>query len=762
MEWSVNATHTLIWGGLPYIPRGLRIASTIEDVRQAKALGFKDVVVEVPLSATPPNDVFAELDRSGMRYLVAVDSLAPALPGYAVEPQGYRVDGLMGARHVEFPIPGCRTALAIFVVKRDASVDWSKRVPVENGRFAMDVDAGNDVERVLLVYPQVIGIAQPDYWEDFDRHRDLLLAMLKRSTLGSGFRGLIDPIGRALHLETLNNRFVPSGAFYQNELRNFLQKEYRSIETAQKAWSMSSSDIDSFEQLARLVPLWSGARGVSQLWDPTTDKLYMCESARSRAWPDITEVMSQAATRRYQALCTAIRGVVDAPVVQEWAGASAPYGDDGAGLTGLGMVVAGATTSTTVEWAAKPAGAVLGWSTPGWFVATDLRLEPSAILSTVLDDLSSIGARGWFVRSKDPALLKSVAEEAQKTGDDANLSQWSPAPLFYPENATNPATSQRLPAGKWWLPSPVDGNRIDLGTKFSAYRSKSKTGQSVAIWMNSGSARVRLRMLEPKAAKFATLDGTDPQPKVVKDGVEVNLTEYPLLVTGTEEIPIPDSALIETEAQYEALFAYGAAHRRDMTQERFFFADNVHGFDRNPGGSFALLREEFWKLNKKVGRLMWIEAERPGDTNFSGPVPIPGCCEGSALTLSVPVATTSEAYYAAYDMPVSSEEDLEVWIAARIPKEQRSDVRLTVGGEILRITDEPVSAYGTGFAWYRIGTTRLKGPSTLVRLEVRPPAGADLAIDTILFYPGKFHPAGTRMPDAIMFPTGPLKKGKRR
>jgi hypothetical protein len=760
VSWNVNSNHTLMWAGTPYIPRGLRISATVADVQRAKSLGFKDVLVEVPLSNTPPNDVYAELDKSQMRYMVAIDSLAPTAKGYAVEPQGYRVAGISGSQRVEFSIPGSTSALAVLVVKRDASVDWAKRVPIQDGKFAIDITPANDVDRVLLVYPEEISIAQPDYGADFDRHRDTLLAMLKKSAFGSGFRGLVNPLGRALHLESLNDTFVPGGEFFRVDFENFLRDQYKSVETAEKAWSMSSSDVDSFTGLSRLVPLWSGLRGVSQLWDPTTDKLYDCDSVHSRAWPDITAAVAAVAAKRYVMLANAIRAVVDVPIVQEWTDWTSPYGDDGAGLAGLGMIVTAGTADTTVQSAARPASAVLNWRTPAWFLATDLMFDPNAQPDSVLEDLASIGARGWYARAQDLPLLKALAGEAVK--DNAQLADYSPQPLYFPENATNPAVAQRLPAGKWWLPSPSDGNRLDLGTKFSGYRFQSKTGQFIAIWLNTGTARVAFRMVNPKAAKFATIDGSDPMPKIVKGGVTVTMTEYPLLITGTEEIPIPEAAVAETALRLDALFDQAEKLRRDVTQDRYEYKNDLDGFDSNPGGSFAMLRELYWRVNQKVGRLMWMEGERITDTNFSGPVAIPGCSGGSALTLRTPVATTAEGYYASYSMPVTKDDDVEIWMAAKIPKEERSEVRLIVGGEVFRLDEDPVSAYGAGFAWYHLGTTRVGGSNTNVRIEVKPKAGADLAIDAVLFYPGKFVPSGTRMPDGMVFPNGVEKKKKHR
>ena len=59
----------------------------------------------------------------------------------------------------------------------------------------------------------------------------------------------------------------------------------------------------TFADLARLVPLWSGGRGVAYLWDPVTDKTYSCDKDRSQIWKDIEETVSLAATRRVQRLC---------------------------------------------------------------------------------------------------------------------------------------------------------------------------------------------------------------------------------------------------------------------------------------------------------------------------------------------------------------------------------------------------------------------------------------------------------------------------
>src|SRR6185369_5392842 len=98
---------------------------------------------------------------------------------------------------------------------------------------------------------------------------------------GAGLRGIVNPLGRMLALARNDARFVPSSPYFRYEFRTYLEKKYRNIEVAQRAWSLSSNELKTFDEMARLVPLWAGNRGVSQLWDPTNDKMILCDQKRS-------------------------------------------------------------------------------------------------------------------------------------------------------------------------------------------------------------------------------------------------------------------------------------------------------------------------------------------------------------------------------------------------------------------------------------------------------------------------------------------------
>jgi hypothetical protein len=299
----------------------------------------------------------------------------------------------------------------------------------------------------------------------------------------------------------------------------------------------------------------------------------------------------------------------------------------------------------------------------------------------------------------------------------------------------------------------VSGNRIDLGTTYSAYRYENGSSLCFVIWSNKGSSRVKLFLSNPKAAVFKTIDGTDPTPKIVKGGVEVLIGEYPILVTGIDEIPIPEPALTETVVRFDMLLKTAERLMRNASEERFFFKDNTAGFDRNPGGSFTMLRTQYWKLNYKIAGFSWIEAEITKESTFSESQTISGCSDNKALSLNVPASTSSTNWFASYNADIRSSQDLEIWISARIPEDQRAYVRLTIGDQVYKITDPPIAFYSSGFGWYRLGVTKLPRVVTPLKIEVLPHDGADLSIDSILLYPGVFVPRGSYMPDAIPFDT---------
>lgn len=752
VNWSINASRTLLWGGVPYLPVGVHVDGTLGQIQAAKTAGIADVMVDLPAGGTGWDEALKALEANQMRYMIDVSSLAPMAKGYAIEPQSYSIAGLTDTRKIEANIPGATSVLAILVTKRDFNIEKVSRIPLDNGRLSTDVHPLNDLEHILLLYPEMRSLEQPDLWESLDEHRDTLVTSLKKHAPGAGLRGIVNPLGRMMSLSRTELRFVPSSAYFRFEFRTFLEKKYRNVDVAEKAWSMSSNELKSFDELARLAPLWAGNRGISQLWDPSNDKLYMCDMKRSAIWKDIRDVVSAAGARRYQRISAAVRQATDVPVVQEWSGWAPAYEGDTIAVDGIGARVSGLSPTQLIESASRAASTVQRWKSPGWFLATDIDVPADTDFHGTIDDLGTLGARGWFFRSVPENQLKAFAAIAAQKGADTALANYSSQAIFFPENALNPATAQLLPGGKWWLPSPLSGNRVDLGSQFMGYRVSDGGNSYFAIWSTSAvPQRVKLRSLKAKTLTFTTVDGSDPKPKVSKSGVEITIGQFPVLVYGSDEIPVPELAYQETIARFSFMVKMAEDKRADVLEEQYGFTDAMNGFEVNPGGSFATMRQWYWKLSNRFAKYSWIEAESSKDHNFSEPQAQAGCSNGNCLSLRSSLESFAQDYYAEYSVPSRSSEELEVWIAARIPPQIRSFVSISVGGQVLNIQGEGLSPFGAGFAWYKLGTTKLGQAVTKIRLSVNAPQGADMAVDTILLYPGTFRPNGVSLPDAVDF-----------
>ena len=738
---------------------GLRIGPTDAEIAGAKAGGISDLVLDLSL----PGDwagALARAEAAGMRYIVAVSSLAPLARGWTVEPSGYRIAGITRSTKLELNLPGATSAFTVLLtstgskIERAASIERTERVRVQDGKLIMEVRPGNDLEHELLIYPEGKSLSQTDFWEGFDEHRDRLLVALKNAKPGPGFRGLLNPLGAVLNLGS--SQFVPSGPYFRAELREYLEKRYKSPKTLQDAWMIVTTDLSKFEDFARLVPLWSGGRGVYAVWDPSTDKLYSVESRGSAAWTDIKAVVNAAAARRFQRLVRSIKLVSDVPVTQEWSGWIAPYETSTPSVDGLGMKVSGTTPSAIAASASRVTSSIQRWRSRGWLLATDVELgqigDPASQLGNVLDDLASLGARAWFFRPA-ASFGAAIAAEAARRSSDASLAEWSPKGVYFPENATNPAVPQRLAGGRWWLPSPAAGNRIDLGTKFFAYRLQDADDQYLAIWGSGPAARVKLLTPNPKLLTVTSTDGSDPKPAIVKGGVIVTLGEYPLIVRGAGDVPIPEPALAEAIFRFEHLLSVAASSGRDTTEEAFYFREAMAGFERNPSGGYAALRGYFWRLNARLGGFTWIEAESASKTNFSEVTIEPGSSAAALLTLKTSLTGAGlGAYFSEWKATVRQEGQMEVWVAARLPDGARPGIRFTIGGESFQVKGDGVSRYGAGMAWYRLGMITAKPGPVEIRMDVDAPLGADLAVDAILLHPGTFVPNGITPPDSVTFP----------
>lgn len=735
IPWSINENHTLIWNGQPYMPVGARVDLDPESIRQTASAGVKDLVVDFPANGATWTPGIDALKAADARYLVRINSLAPTCKGFAVQPGSYRLMGIVSPRAVTIDLPDAKSALVVLSLRRDGTIQKTERVPVVGGKLTYLAKPGNDLEHVLLIYPETVSLEQIDWWEGMDAHRDELMASLSRAKLGPGLRGIVNPFGRVATLPGRDVQFIPDSNYFRSELRQFLVKKYKTLESAMRSWAMVSNDIPTFDGLCHLVPLWSPQRGVPMLWNPVNNRLYPAETRRSSYYRDVSEVIATAAARRQERLVRALRRVANVPVIQEWNGWSSIYEGDAAAVDGIGARITGKNEPAIVESACRATSTVLRWSSRGWLAATDVDPESPA------EEIWPVGPRAIYYRTATATQLKAIASA---TPDVAWASQ-SPQPLFYPEAAANPASPQHLPGNRYWIPSPSEGNRIDLGSQFSAYRIRLPSGPQVVIWTKTPK-RYKMRVANPKLVEFTNLDGTHPKSKVVNGGVEVDLSEYPTIMTGSDEYPVPEEAFLETAAQFEALISEADRLHRDISEERLFFIDYFKAYEKAPAGSLALMRQTVYRTTHKLGLAWWFEAESTSDSNFGDTATVSGCSNLGALELHQPVTLPETGFYAQFNLQ-PSRDTYEVWLAAKIAPERRNDLSVVVGSQILGISSPPIGVYGNGYGWYKLGQVQLSGGAQKLRIVVNPTMFADVSVDSIVMTLLPFTPDGLIHPD---------------
>lgn len=748
IPWAISAQHCLVWNGSPYQAVGLRIPGTRDAIVRAAEQGITDVIVELPHNGAGWDAAIEALAAQNMRYLIAIDSLALAAEAFVVEPQSYRINSVTPGQTVRVSVPSSLSALVVLASKRDASIAHSQRIASNKSQISYTPSATSGDNNVILLYPELTAAPLVDCWEGFDDRRDSLLRSLKNAKFGAGFRGLLNPLGASL-ARSNEITSVPKSPRFRAEFAAFLERRYRNIDTAMKSWSMSVSEVDSFAILSRLVPLWSGNRGVSELWDPATDKTYLCDSKRSQFWTDLRSVIAGEEVRRYQRLCASIKKVVDVPVLQDWVGWHHWYEGASDGLDGISAKLPSTNYLDAMDYAGRAASSLYRQPQSAWLIAGQIDVDgtdPNFKMDAFVDDLRSMGVHSFYFQTDVEAVRAAIKPLNEKIQADSGSATWSPIPIFYPEAANFPAATQRLPAGRWWLPSPLAGNRIDLGSQFFAYRTDSNGQATFVLWSKTPSPKTKVRFGTPKTVQVHGLDGMPIPIKVLKDGVELDLGEFPVFFSNTAEIPVPQPAYNEAMARFELLVKRASKSLAEITEPAFAVRDAVRGFDRNPGGSMVRIMDSIEKINRQLAPYMWVEAEAYRNSTFSDMQLISGCSDGAAMTLRASLLGLNENYQIQYTFPNRTPEEVEVWMAARIAPAYMADVSLYFGSQQLKIMEGPISRYGQGYGWYRMGVTRNSGNQATMEIRVIPSLGADISIDAFMLSPTPFRPNGPIQP----------------
>lgn len=753
--WTISAGGALIWGGQPYLPAGLRIEGTVAEVERAHSLGAKEVLVELPASGRGWNEVLEALEQKGMTYVVAIDSMAPMAQGVRIEPENLRITGITETRRVDLALPSGQHALIVTADRRDGSLVTTERVPITEGVLRATVTNNSGLEMVALIYPQQSSLPYVDFGQRMDRHRDSLVRTLSQIKPGPGLRGILNPLGTIPRYPAAEPQFVPTDPWFRMELESFLRRKYTTVNAALRSWMISGPTFTEFGDLARLVPLWTRSRGVGALWDPKDDSVYPVDQRRSTPWRDLWEAMALVGSQRTARITEMLQRTWNVPILQEWSGWWGPYAGSASPLSGIASGMGGATIDAQLENVSRASATLSAWRKPGLQWVTDHVLQadvPGEIVGQAARDAVSLGVRGFYAQTADPAAFGAWQTAVRSALTSASMGS-RPSLVAYPEGSANPASVRMLPGGRWWVPGSGEGDRLDLGPNYAGYRYQGEGRSYFALWSTIGPVRTKIRTNDPAAAIFRTLDGTDPKPKVAKNGIiELDLTSTPLLIEGLDQAPVPVDAFDAVVADLKTFFQIGGNAIPNADQEIVRMGDNMDAFAAAPGEAMREIQRIFARVGTHMSSFLWIEAESTANHSFSEAIQVPGVSNDGVLRLRTEIPSDIAPRTAQWMVRAKVPGLHSLWIAARIPVDQLDTVVAQVGDRVLRISEPALSYYGGGFAWYRLGEFQLNQEPAELLLDVRSRRPSDLDLDAVVLTPGDFRPDAVRMPIRVPRP----------
>ncbi|MGI8923975.1 MAG: hypothetical protein ACR2HJ_08060 [Fimbriimonadales bacterium] len=747
-RWTVTASRVLEWDGKPYIPVGWRLTS--DQLDQAKATGVKDVIIDLELDSDWRPAV-AKAEGAHMRYLLSLSTDAPGSPAFIVRPEAYRIDSVKRDSEHTIPVPNGRSVFYLLLTTPDYSIASKGWSDVIDGQAKITVSSSTGTAFVLLLYPRVTASRLTDYWERFDLRRDAVLAKLIGAKVGGGIRGVVNPLGKVDLWTSQGGGYVPDSPAFRMEFESYLRAKYKDVASLERSWKLLRPNLKDFRGAARFVPLFGTSRGVDSFYDPQENVLAMASRHENPYWKDIQAVIDNAAARRTERLGRSISEIVDAPVVYEWNGWSPIYDTRQPSGNGIGMTAVGAGLEAIENYAAKAASSALAWKGPRWLLVTEMSPGSSPYteerLRTVVSDTADLGAKGWFIRwsggSEAPWMMAMAAEAAA-----SDIATRSPVAMFYPENARFPATTMKLPGGVWWLPTPAGGNRLEVGPDYEAYRHDAPYGDFMSIWRRGDPRTVKLRFSDNANVVVKRHDGQPLETKLVKGGIELTLDNLPVIIEGTDDIPVPQDSADTTRADFKALIEEGRRQGLQVGNTQFMFDDAYRSFERNPGAAYLKMVEAQRELEAKLAPFLWVEGESSSQANFSEVVHDSTASAERALSLDTPLAPGPDGYFAKYKFRVRHDQIvMDIWIAADVPPAGRPYVAVDVNGTALTFPMDAQSGYGRGFGWYNLGKMSLRdGEYTLTIRILQSSPEFKVSVDALLMTPLAFRPAGPRIP----------------
>ena len=808
--WSIGQAHELHWEGAPYLPAGAVFvplswagAGGAEDWDKDKAAldmlgkrGVHDLVLSAGtrgLTHVPPaaaQRVLDYLDANGFHYgLRIADFPKDPLIGYVVKPAVYRnpmpsASGPTRFRH----IPGLADAFYVLVSPKDGEIEESGTAQVADGETAQVTLKNPVTDDILLLYPQRLYLPGtpesrlPDLWEGYDEYRDRLLSFFSRVRLGPGFRFFLDPINDGIGFGGEVENVVPSTDGYRLDFEAWLNKKYNhNMDDLYRSWGIKNNDLPDFPTAARCLPLWSGGKGATDIYDPVKKASYQVlnHPLNSHIWDDLRQFRVESVRGYMNSLSGVLKkSVANAPVLYGWSGRSALFTNTqtASGFDGLSVTdtAAGAYAFAQAEETPKTT----------WLIAAQPGAALSADFNADWDALKGAGVRGFFA----PA---ATTEDARRLADyGASLSFQAPElanpirVLSYPAGVPGLQIGlRRLSDGVWWLPSYragelfQGGDALSLGPLLRAYKLTDPDGRlpRFVVWSPHG-ALTKATFPFPKDST-ATITDAAGMPLPVqkrKDAWTVAVGADPIVISHVRTVPLPEDAAeaADKEAMRLIRLAKDQGLPVEMYEQQLFHArNNIPDTPRDADLRYNAFAHLVFSLTQSLQPFVWLEGEGTSSQTFDSLVSDSEASGGSYLSLDtdrLPPSSTGDlgGYRAEYTFSVNTTGSYALWMAGS-PARDSSPFSYTLdGGGSNSVESVPTEGdvYAGKFLWSHFGDASLSHGRHKLTITVTGPRSRDgryvLAIDAFCLSRVPFHPSGTQLPAIELLPP-PVQKDKK-
>jgi len=603
-SWFINDAHVLVWDNSPYVPFGVvfeprylsdgqtddNLKADEESIQAFALAGTKDVLIRVSKGiASVPVSAFQKiidlLEENGFRY--GIDLYDPPYTpgsGYLVQPAVNRVEGISGSGPISRVLPSSKNVVFVVCDAKTADIKQVGQAVTSNGEVVVQVAVPDGGNYVLLLYPlQTVdssdSVYLPDIWRDYERHRDRLMAYLRQAKFGKGLRFFSDPFGSNLGISGQLDSLIPISPAFRIEYASWLSKKYRYPRELSDSWGIIRYDVATFEEAARLIPLWNAGRGVPAVYDPESKRTFSVNVIQSKLWSDFLAFRTESIRQYLDASADVFkRMIADVPVVYTATGlqpmfqASKPIGFDG-------LAVPPTSDSEALTAAAGSVYSLADNSSRSMWIIARVGPQGSSFqqkeeLFKTMNILHDLGAKGFFLSNTGGSgissadLLVWLGEYSALSATDKGYVGYIPRTIYYPD-AYSKGKIKRLSSSLWWLPTLKPGLERDVGSSYAAYviGDPKSPDSEIHIWSLSGKKTVTLVTANPLTT--ISVDGkvTEYQPK--KGRVQLVLNEEPVIVKGlSAEYFLPVEAVEEKIQEFEGLITKAESKHMDASTYR--------------------------------------------------------------------------------------------------------------------------------------------------------------------------------------------------